>query len=226
MNKYFFFSLLFLSTVTFARTTIEVLTPELDDKDEITEASDVDFPTPLEALRSIKAGKLTYMGRDLFPGNDQNRTCVYKSDLAYILYNNCLSSKKESSATDIEIIGFDGNITNFYIQNKDDSSPISTQVRSQYSMTWRVGITPSDAPGNLTLAQLKAYKEKYTVASSGGCFIGKTFEAQNMDSKASCLRKLQSPKWTDSATAFWLNPDAEWYEIQKYLRQVVVGTKF
>src|SRR5690606_21564351 len=50
--------------------------------------------TAQEGIAAILDGPLEYMGRDLFPGSAQNRTCVFKSKSAYILYNNCMANKK------------------------------------------------------------------------------------------------------------------------------------
>ncbi|MBA2403763.1 MAG: hypothetical protein H0V66_03245, partial [Bdellovibrionales bacterium] len=41
--------------------------------------------SPHQALKDINTGKLTFMGRQIFPGSGQNYTCVYKSQTAYIL---------------------------------------------------------------------------------------------------------------------------------------------
>lgn len=181
---------------------------------------------PVDALKDINTGKLTFLGRSLFPGNDQNYTCVYKSETAYVLYNNCLSSKKESSATDIEVISFNGDIASFYIQNKTADVAVSATPRSDYNMTWRVSVTVSPAvSSNLTVADLKRFKETYTPVSPG-CSIGTTFKAQAMDSKAFCIGRVKNPAWQEAGEAFWKEPTAEWYETQKYLRKVVVGTKF
>ncbi len=180
---------------------------------------------PLDAIKDINAGKLTFLGRDLFPGNDQNRTCVYKSDTAYILYNNCMGSKKESPATDIEVISFKGGITSFYIQNKDSAIPVSTMNRKDYDMTWRVSLIPTPAVGLMTLAELKKFKENYD-ATSGGCFVGGTFKAQDMNSKGTCYGGVKSPEWSEAAEKFWKEPTDDWYASQKYLRKTVESTKF
>jgi hypothetical protein len=182
--------------------------------------------TPEEALQDINQGKLIFMGRQIFPGSGQNYTCVYRSETAYILYNNCMANKKESQATDIEVLSFNGDIASFYILNKDSIAPISSGLRSGYDMSWRVSATESPAiSAKLTVEDLKKHKEKHSEVS-GGCSIGSTFKAQDMTSKAFCLGGVKSPQWMLAAEMFWLEPTESWYETLKYLRTVVVGTKF
>jgi hypothetical protein len=181
--------------------------------------------TPLEALKDIHAGKLVFLGRDLFPGSDQNRTCVYKSETAYILYNNCMGNKKESPATDIEVISFKGGIESFYILNKDSKIPVSAMDRKDYDMSWRVSVTPTPAVGNMTIAELKNFKEKYD-PTSGGCSIGTTFKAQDMSSTVYCFHGSNDPKWIEAGEKFWREPGDEWKKTKQYLRKVVEETKF
>lgn len=181
--------------------------------------------SPVEALKDIQAGKLTFLGRDLFPGSDQNKTCVYKSDTAYILYNNCMANKKESPATDIEVISFKGGITSFYVQNKQAGIPVSTMTRASYDMTWRISLTPTPPAGPMNIQELKKFKEKYD-ATDGGCFIGSTFKAQDMSSQVQCYGGVKSPEWVEAAEKLWQEPGDDWYNAKKYLRKVVEATKF
>lgn len=180
---------------------------------------------PADALKDINAGNLTFLGRDLFPGNDQNKTCVYKSEKAYILYNNCMANKKESPATDIEVISFEGGITSFYIQNKQAAPPVSSMTRSAYDMTWRLAFLPTPPVGVMNINDLKKFKETYD-ATKGGCFIGSTFKAQDMSSRGQCYGGVKSPEWVDAAEKMWKEPGEDWYKTKKSLRKVVEATKF
>ena len=182
--------------------------------------------SPLEALKDINSGKLTFLGRQIFPGSGQNYTCVYKSETAYILYNNCMGNKKESSATDIEVISFKGDIVSFFIQNAEATVPVSATLRADYDMTWRVSSAPSEPVSDkLTITEIKAYKEKNT-ALTGGCSIGSTFKAKDMNSKPFCYGGVKDPTWLTMGEEFWKEPGEDWYATQKYLRKVVEGTKF
>lgn len=185
-----------------------------------------DLYTPLEAIKDINAGKLTFLGRALFPGNDQNYTCVYKSETAYIIYNNCMSSKKESAATDLEVLSFKGGMIGFTILNKTALPPASETVRAEYNSTWRVTVNPSPAVSSkLSMAELKKLVGDLH-ESRGSCLIGRTFEAQKLDAQVICLGGLNNPTWKAEAEKFWREPTEEWYKSLKYLRQVVVATKF
>lgn len=181
---------------------------------------------PTEALIDINSGKLVFMGREIFPGSGQNYTCVYRSETAYILYNNCMASKKESAATDIEVISFKGDIASFYVLNGKLTTPVSTITRAEYDMSWRISVTGSPAvTDKLTVADLKKHKEIHTEVS-GGCSIGSTFKAQDMTSKAFCFGGVKNPTWIEAGEQFWKEPTEDWYTTLKYLRKVVVGTKF
>lgn len=185
--------------------------------------------TPQQAIEDINSGKLTFLGRDLFPGSDQNRTCVYKSETAYILYNNCMSSKKEAPATDIEVISFNGGIMKFYIENNKTPGPISSNVRSQYDSTWTVSYLESVVPGDLNVQGLIRYKQRFnTSTTGGGCYVGGSFQAQNMSEKGNCYGNLKgkADAWLSRSEDFWRNPGEDWYQSLKHLRKTVVGTKF
>lgn len=187
---------------------------------------DKELYSPLDALKDINSGKLTFLGREIFPGSGQNYTCVYKSETAYILYNNCMGNKKESSATDLEVISFTGDIVSFFIQNKDATVAVSATLRPDYDMTWRVSVAPSEAVSDkLTVADLKKYKEKNGI-NNGGCSIGSTFKAQDLNSKPFCYGGVDNPNWKTIGEKFWKEPTEDWYQTQKYLRKVVEGTKF
>lgn len=240
MKKSILLSLVVLSTTAFAQTPKDVV-HQLDGIQnqmaagpvcDTCEASKNISYTPQKALEDIKAGKLVFMGRDLFPGSDQNRTCVYKSDTAYILYNNCMASKKEGAATDIEVISFDGGIMHFYIENGKIEGPISEMTRSQYDSTWTVDYVPSLPPGNLDVNGLKRYMSSYDMINNkqGACFIGGSFKAQDYTVKPNCFGAVKNtPKaadWSEKAEAFWKDPGQGWYDSLKLLRRTIVGTKF
>jgi hypothetical protein len=183
----------------------------------------VELYTPTEALRDINSGKLKFLGRALFPGNDQNKTCVYKSDRAYILYNNCLASKKESSATDIEVYAFEGRVFTFYIENKTSESAPSTLTRADYDMSWKIFSNQAPSMVEMNLKQLMDYKEALPFL---GCGMGKTFEAQNMNSQSYCFRGFENVEGLQELVDFWREPGESWYLTLKYLRKVVLETKF
>lgn len=241
MNKLIILSLFLVSSPLWAQTAKDVMKQldglqglKLDAVCETCEAKQVaeapaprggDY-TPQDALRDINSGKLTFMGRDLFPGSDQNRTCVYKSDKAYILYNNCMSSKKEAPATDIEVISFDGGVIRFYVENGQNPAPISTLPRSAYDSSWTVSFNPGPPPGSIGVAGLKAYKEKVNPSSSGGCSVGNAFGAQNMNTKGFCYGGYKSPEWMPVAESFWKEPGDDWLKAKQLLRKTVVETKF
>lgn len=186
-------------------------------------ARDKSIYTPQQALSDINNGELQFLGRDLFPGSDQNRTCVFKSKTAYVLYYNCMANKKEAPATDIEVISFDGGVVRYYVENYHDTGKISQMDRSQYDGSWNTSFTPSDAPGNLNVAQLKAYKEKLLIPKDGACWVGDTGGAKKADTKSNCYgnSKPLLEKWGPEAESFWKDPGAEWKTTHQKLRRLV-----
>lgn len=185
---------------------------------------------PAAALELMN-GPLTFLGRDLFPGSDQNRTCVYKSATAYILYGNCMASKKEAAATDITVIDFNGGMTHYYIENNHEG-PISNDKRSDYDLSWTVDYIPSDVPGTLNVSGLKNYIQTYDMTNNnkGACFIGGSMKAKEMSTRSQCFGAIKgtaaASEWSSSADEFWREPGQKWYDTLKSLRKTVVGTKF
>ncbi len=185
--------------------------------------------TPQQALADINAGQLKFIGRDLIPGNDQNKTCVFKTERAYVLYNNCMANRREAPATDIEVISFDGTIVRWYVENYSNLERISRLQRSQYDGTWSISSIPSIAPGpNMNLAQLKAYKAGIVSNYDGACWIGRTGGAKDLTSKASCYGTVKNAQstWAPEGESFWLNPPASWVSTHQVLRKLVETTPF
>lgn len=237
MKKLILLSLFLASTIASAQSDKDVVKQleslqsdiKLEVRCETCEAQKVSLPTPQQVIKDINAGKLTYLGRDLFPGSDQNKTCVYKSETAYILYNNCMASKKEALATDIEVIPFTGGVVRFYIENNKTVGPISTIKRDGYDMNWTISSEPSaPLPSNLDVAKLKTFKKEVYDSLGGSCYIGSTFKAQDMNMKGACFGKMKDKgaDWIPQTESFWKEPGKDWYDSLKYLRKTVVGTKF
>lgn len=237
MKKIFTIILLSVSTLVFAQTAKD-LVKQLNGLQglsvaepvcETCEASEVPALTPQEAIKAINSGKLVYIGRESLAGHDQNRSCIYKSDTAYIIYNNCMGSKKESQATEIEVLSFKGGMTRFYIENNKTPGPVSNTKRADYDMVWSVDHVQTAAPGKLDLAGVKKfYAATADDYKKGSCFIGRTFGAQDMSSVASCRQMDDSvaAKWKSQAESFWRDPGEEWYAAKKYLRKTVLATKY
>lgn len=183
--------------------------------------------TPEQAIADINAGTLQFLGRDLFPGSDSNRTCVFKSSRAYVLYNNCMGNKSEAPATDIEVISFDGGIAHFYVEHFG-SGAISAIPRSSYKGTFTLNFIPTESIGNMTIAQLKAFKVKYDTSTNDGCWIGSPNGAQDMASKASCYgrTKQELSAWNPDAETFWKNTGNNWQATLQKLRQTILKTKY
>ena len=187
--------------------------------------------TPEKAIEAMNAGKLVFLGRDLFPGSDQNKTCVFKSDAAYILYNNCMANKKEASATDITVVSFQGGTTRFYIENKT-AGAISEMTRPQYDSSWTIDFVPSEVPGDLSVQGLKKYIDAQSMINNkkGACFIGGSFKAQDMSVSSQCFGPVKgseiADKWSKNADVFWKAPVDGWYQAQKSLRKLIISTKF
>ncbi len=188
--------------------------------------------TPELAISDIQNGNLEFMGRDLLPGSDQNRTCIFKSESAYILYNNCMSSKRESEVTDIEIIHFGGTSFSFYVENSADhnNGAVSQMKRESYDATWAMRSKSYGKPGeNLSISELKAYMTTRYENVSGGCFIGGTPKyATDPNADGSCwgTDKDKVSNWKNSVEPFWKEPSQQWYEVQKMLRSKVKNAKY
>lgn len=187
------------------------------------------FPTPQATVEKIFDGKLTFLGRAKFPGSFQNYTCVYKTETAYILYHNCLSSKAEAEATDIAVIDFNGGLTRFYVENSGPGA-ISELTRSRYNLTWTVDFRPSHRPGQLSVEGLKSFMSRHSAINieSGACYVGGTFKAQDLTQKTICSGPMKDSSvgrsWGSAAEKFWREPGKRWYQALRLLRKAVSGT--
>ena len=182
----------------------------------------------LQALDDINSEDLKFVGRDKMPGADLNKACVYKNSKIYLIYNNCMANKKESSTSEIEVISKNGGIFRFYAENFDLSTPNSKLKRSQYNGTWDIRYIAGEAPGNLNMTAIKSYLESNS-GRDGVCWVGSSGKAQDLSSKAVCYGTKLSDKlndWGPSAESFWLNPSDDYYSTLVKLRKLVEGTPF
>lgn len=179
--------------------------------------------SPEAALAELNSGELKFVGRDLMPGSGQNRTCIYKNDKVYVLYGNCMSSKKES-VMDMRIISANGESIHFYMEDFK-GRPTSAMKREEYAGTWRVSYNKVDRPEQMNMSQIKNYVEKID-SSTTGCWVGG--ESSNNSTKADCFGELKNnlADWAPSAESFWHKPTNSWYATQLKMRKVIQSTRF
>lgn len=200
---------------------LEVLSGGAAPVAECEDCSD-DPSCPQNLVRDVLNGPLTFMGRDLLPGSDQNRSCVFRGPTAYVIYTNCMGNKREAPATDIKVIPFTGGMISFYVENSSQlNTPISTLQRSQYDSTWRVSFQPTPATGTLNMDGVKSYLQSATTRMGGGCFVGASMGAQDMAHRGACYGGYQNETWMNSAREFWQNPGDQWTPTLQRLRTTV-----
>lgn len=184
--------------------------------------------SPTQALADLNSGTLTFIGRELLAGSDQNRTCIYKSEKAFILYNNCMFSRREAPATDIEIISFNGDSIRFYVENNNVDAPISTLERAQYDSTWSVQYKQGQPlPAGSSLAQVQRYKENQVVDYSGACWIGEMGGASaSAQGKCHGNKASVQSSWAQVSESFWRDPGPEWTTAKRMLIEKARTTPF
>lgn len=185
--------------------------------------------SPQNALSDINSGDLKFIGRELMPGSGQNRTCIYQNAKVYVLYNNCMSNRKEAPATDIEVISKQGGTVKFYVEMfNTGGKKMSKLTRDEYkSGTFSVVYTKTPPPGNLNVKKTIDFVKSNEI-NGNACFIGSTFKAHDMNTKATCIggEVDKVSDWAPSAESFWKNPPQEWYTTQSKLRKLVETTPF
>lgn len=184
---------------------------------------------PDQALKDINSGKLEFMGRvHIISRGGQNYSCIYKNAKAYVVYNNCMGSKKEANVADLEVITKGGDYFKFYLEIYDSPKKPSMMRREDYRAgTWDMVWAKGRAPGEMNIKQFKEYMEVRSDEQAGNvCFIGGSNKVNSSSVKADCIGNMTSQKsqWAASSENFWKNPSEEWYQTQKNLRKVVVGS--
>lgn len=208
-------------------------TIKIEPKKEATPAAEdtSNCPTcysPQKAIADINSGALKFVGRELMPGSGQNYTCIYKNEKVFVLYNNCMASKVEAPATDIQVISPNGDLIRYYVENFTNTTPISETPREKYSGTWTVEYTKlAPLKLNSSIAQIKKFIGESDNAS-GGCWIGEMGKAQDSNTIAECHGTMNEalPNWKSNAESFWKTPGNDWAQVQLSLRSTVKSTKF
>lgn len=182
---------------------------------------------PEQALADINNGELTFIGRDLFE-NYEERSCVYKSQTAFVIYHNCMADRREHPITDVEVISFTGQSMRFYVENTEARPEISTLTRAAYDNTWSINYKqgPAIAAGS-TLAALKTHKAALDADFAGSCWIGESGGAKAAG-QAKCHGNLasQQASWAQSSESFWRQPPAAWSASKRLLREKVRTARF
>lgn len=183
--------------------------------------------SPQKALADINAGNLKFMGRDLLPGHDQNRSCVFENEEAYVIYHNCTGNRKEAPAMEIDVLSKKGGRTTYYMETYADGK-VSKTPREKYHGTWTVSFAPSAAPEKLNMKTIKDYLSSFENNSAGGCWVGEMGKAQDMSTAAKCYGESASrlSEWGPEAESFWKNPGETWMPTQLKLRKLVETVPF
>ena len=184
---------------------------------------------PDQALKDINSGKLQFMGRvHIVSRGGQNYSCIYKNAKAYVVYNNCMGSKKEANVADLEVITKGGDYFKFYLEIYDSPKKPSMMRREDYrSGTWDMVSAKGRAPGEMNIKQFKEYMEvRSDEQGADVCFIGGSNKVNSSSVKADCIGNMTSQKsqWAASSENFWKIPSEDWYQTQKSLRKVVEGS--
>lgn len=182
---------------------------------------------PEQALADINNGELTFVGRDLFQ-NYEERSCVYKSATAFVIYHNCMADRREHPITNVEVISFTGQSMRFYVENTEARPEISTLTRAAYDNTWSMSFKQG-APiaAGASLADLKTHHAKLEEDFSGSCWIGESGGAK-ANGQGKCMGSLASQQsgWAQSSESFWREPSAAWVTTKRMLREKVRTARF
>ena len=210
------------SSTTLAKSP-EVFEAGVTEDEKITSGS---IYGPDQALKDINSGKLQFMGRvHIISRGGQNYSCIYKNAKAYVVYNNCMGSKKEANVADLEVITKGGDYFKFYLEIYDSPKKPSMMRREDYRAgTWDLVTAKGRAPGEMNIKQFKEYMEvRSDEQASNVCFIGGSNKVNSSSIKADCIGNMTSQKsqWAASSESFWKTPSEEWYQTQKSLRKVV-----
>ena len=224
-NKIPTYLLMFSLNTLFACSSGERIVASYEDEENSSSSSSY---TPNQALDDLNSGELKFIGREIMPGSDQNRSCIYKNNSVYLVYGNCMGNKKEGSATDFQVINMKGHQIKFYHEPFSDDAPSSLQ-RSQYDGTWSISYVKSDVPGNISgIVPMQNYLKKNLNFPNGVCYIGNSFRAKDPTATASCSGPMKpyQPSWAPAAESFWSKPTADWYSTQASLRKLIIATKY
>lgn len=182
---------------------------------------------PEQALADINNGELTFVGRDLFQ-NYEERSCVYKSATAFVIYHNCMADRREHPITNVEVIAFTGQSMRFFVENTEARPEISTLTRAAYDNTWSMSFKqgPAVAAG-ASLADLKTHHARLEADFSGSCWIGESGGAK-ANGQGKCMGSLASQQsgWAQSSESFWREPSAAWATTKRMLREKVRTARF
>ncbi len=185
--------------------------------------------SPQKALEEITSEPLKYIGRDLLPINDQNRSCLFENSKVVVIYNNCRSDKKEVRAQDINIISKNGGMIRFYNEIFGSNKAHSSIPRAEYDGTWTIEWTPTPKIEKATMKNIiDLLKENKNQTLSESCYIGSSFKAKERTAQAYCpsSKKYNYDEFKKSSEVFWSEPPQLWYDFQKNIRKLVVETKY
>lgn len=180
---------------------------------------------PVQALAMVNSGQLKYNGRGMLPGSDTVGSCVYSNAQVYVIVHACRRDGREAPALNIDIITRDGQKTNFYIENSEQTDRtvgMPSQVRRQnYDRAWRVSYQQlGPVPETFSFDSMRPYLQNGVGRIQHNCYVG---GMMNQDGVATCNGDLMNEQrnWGPGANEFYNEPGDAFYSFLRSMRQKV-----
>lgn len=180
---------------------------------------------PQQALAMVSSGQLTYKGRAILPGSDTVGSCVYANDQVYVIVHACRRDGREAPALNIDIITRDGQKTNFYIENSEQTDRtvgMPSQVRRQnYDRAWRISYQKLDPlPANYSVESMRSFLQSGVSRIQDNCYVGGMMDG---DGVATCNGSLSGEQrnWSQGANEMYREPGDAFYSFVRSMRQKV-----
>lgn len=180
------------------------------------------FMTHEEAIRLSLAEPLVFVGQFIPDGIISRKpACLLRNKFVTIAYTYC--SPDEIQALSIRIFAADTSRGSVRMYAEIPSGQVSAVERSEYyDVLWSTSASP----------QIKGYSHNFDsfqyedfepeIRKTDSCLI---FLPDNTNKPtARCTKGIDASvvkKWGPNALSFWNKPSANWYKLQKNMRQVI-----
>lgn len=191
-------------------------------------ADSVPLLTPQGMIAATLSEPLQFVGRVLFSGSEEERSCVFQNSQVYIVYNYCREDGSEAPALGMKIFSRSGGMIEYYVENSEERGAISQTRREDYDRNWRTSYIPTPAlNGNPSPQEISSIYEGERNFRHGYCNAGGMMNIPagfNVGVENTSCRDIPSDvsdSWLPAARTFLADPGDQWYQLQQTMRSNV-----
>lgn len=180
---------------------------------------------PQEAMELILSEPLSFVGM-FYPANSESGkipSCLFRNSKVTVMYTYC--RKRETPALGMIVYSATPERGHITLYAEGSGAPVSQLHRSQYEQFMWKFFSRRNAEGYSPDMSAKAYADYYDNKEiynyQLGCHVWEQYGSSQLRAGCTEAYQQQQKPWLADAVSFWKSPNANWYRVQRNLRQII-----